>query len=204
MNTLVVVPMKSAVLSKTRLSGCLTDVTRRRVAQHLFRRTITTLARLQTHVAFDLAVVTASAAIARVAETAGATQIADPDRGLNAALASAARYADENRYDQICIFPADLTAPTDEELVRVITQQTSADAVLICPSVDGGTNALRLRPGAMDFCFGVGSARRHAHAARQAGLTPITLRLASLSCDIDTAADLAHAMRQDRALRAMA
>lgn len=203
MKTLVVVPMKAPCASKTRLHARLGAENRARIARHLFERTIKTLSGLRAEADFDLAVVTASDAIGRIAQSAGARWISDPDDGLNAALETASRVAREAEYTRLCVFPADLAAPRRDDLLRVITLDAPRDTVVICPATDSGTNALSMRPGAMGFCFGIGSARRHAEAARQAGLSALVLPIESLSRDIDTARDLAHATERDTTLAAM-
>ncbi|SFR12405.1 2-phospho-L-lactate guanylyltransferase [Poseidonocella sedimentorum] len=203
-DTLVIVPVKDPAQAKTRLSPVLAPPRRAEIARVLLGRSLSLLSELRAELGFGLAVVTPSAEIASKARKAGALALPDPGRGLNAALDAAARHAADEGYAQICVLPADLAAPRAEDIRRIIAFPRSPRSVLICPAKDGGTNALRLAPGAIAFHYGPRSAERHALAAQSAGLTPVILPLASLAEDVDTVRDLTRAAHLAPELRGFA
>ena len=194
--TLVVVPMKDPAASKTRLSGALDAHKRAALASALLRRTLRLLNGINTDGLFDIAVVTPSSDVARIASESDVRVIReDHEEGLNQALNLAARFAIENGYRRLCAIPADLAAPDPEEILKVVEAPLSEPGVVICPSWDLGTNALALTPpDAIDFCFGPQSARCHVEAAEARGITPILLPLESIKYDIDTTECLARAL----------
>lgn len=194
--TLVVVPMKDPAASKTRLSGTLGADRRAELASALLRRTLNLLDGISDRGCFDLAVVTPSDKVARMAAALDVPVIREErEEGLNEALERAARYAVERGYQRLCAIPADLAAPDPEDLLRVIGGTPMEPGVVICPSWDLGTNALvTTPPDIIRFCFGPQSARRHVEAAEAEGLTAVLLPLESLKYDIDTSEDLALAL----------
>ena len=194
---LVVVPMKDPSMSKTRLRSALSPQARRTLACSLYRRTLDVLIRAQKETPFDIAVVTGSADAARIAEDAGVMVI---DEGAQDSLTDAVTYAGvcsgDQGYDAMVVLPADLAAPSEDDIVRFIEKGQSGHDVVICPATDLGTNALYVSPpNALTFAYGVHSARTHLLNAMDAGLDAVLMPLDSLKFDIDTSACLARAMR---------
>lgn len=188
--TLVLVPMKRPDASKSRLSGALGDDERRALALRLFRQTLDVLAAARQDAAFDVAVVTGSDEVASLCGSAAVFND-PPQGGLNAALSHGAERAVALGYDRLCILPADLAAPEVADIVALL--QSPGD-VIICPSSDGGTNALLLSPpAAIPLAYGPASAAHHAEAARAAGLIPHRISLGSLRLDVDTSECLTRA-----------
>ena len=199
---LVVVPMKDPALAKTRLAGTLDDRQRAAFARSLYVRTLETLTDLRADVgadAFDLAVVTGSAAVRGIA---GALAVAIIDEGaqegLNEALRKAVLFADERDYRSLAVLPADLASPRLAELRSFLTHPLDAHRMIACPSMDMGTNALLVSPpDGLDFAFGPRSFVRHMRVAETAGLRPMALPLESLKWDIDSTDDLARLLDAD-------
>lgn len=186
---LVVVPMKDPSDAKTRLSDVLDPARRAGLAIRLFRQTLQRLTEVQAIAQhrFDIATVTASPAIAAIAESTGISVIDEGQPGgLNAAIARAADLAGLRGYASMTVLPGDLAAPTLGDLRRLLDREDAPDQVVICPSTDGGTNALMLPlPVRMRFRYGPDSFRAHADQARAAGLGVVTPRLDSLRHDVD-------------------
>ncbi len=194
---LVVVPMKDPALAKTRLAGALDGHQRAAFARTLYIRTLETLTDLRDRVGaerFDLAVVTGSGAVRRIARALDVATIDEgTEEGLNHALAAAARFAGERGYRSLAILPADLASPRLSDLTSFLLQPLDVHRMIACPSMDMGTNALLIAPpGGLDFAFGPRSFARHMRAAEAAGLNPMALPLESLKWDIDSSDDLAR------------
>jgi 2-phospho-L-lactate guanylyltransferase len=110
-----------------------------------------------------------------------------PDRGLewNEALAAAAEEVVESRL--VAFVSADLPLLRAEE-VEVLLAATPRRGIAIARALDGGTNAVSMRPpGLVRTCFGrPGSAAVHAGL----GVPHVVVDLPGLAFDVDTAADL--------------
>lgn len=190
---LVVIPMKSPTLAKTRLRTALNDQSREQLARHLFIRTLAMLCDLKADMDFDIAVVTACDDIAAIARNHGALLIDEETVcGLNQAASRAADFALDGGWQRLCILPADLARPEPDDLRRILSHDLTQPGMAICPSKDFGTNALLLcPPDVIQFAYGPLSFHHHCRLASEAGLSPVILPYASLRIDLDSPADLA-------------
>jgi 2-phospho-L-lactate guanylyltransferase len=113
------------------------------------------------------------------------------DRGLdwNDALAAAMR--EVVREPVAAVVSADLPRAGAED-VRALVAATPGRGMAIARALDGGTNAVSMRPpGAVPTHFGEPrSAAVHAQATAAAGLAARILDLPGLAFDVDTPADL--------------
>lgn len=120
------------------------------------------------------------------------------DRGLawNEALAAAMREVVSEPV--AAVVAADLPRVSAED-IRALVKATPDRGLAIARALDGGTNAVSMRPpGAVTTHFGEPqSAAVHAHATAAAGLAARIVDLPGLAFDVDTPADLAelHAWR---------
>lgn len=183
---LVVVPMKDPCQAKTRLGPELGPAERAALALGLFKVNLRRLraAQAASRRGFDLAVVTRSPLVAALAEEAGALAIREQAaRSLSEAAEEAADWAAAQGYGSLCLLPADLAAPRQADLLALLD---SPDEAALCPSADGGTNALLLPlPRPIAFAYGPGSFAAHLAALRAAGLHPRLPALESLRHDVD-------------------
>jgi 2-phospho-L-lactate guanylyltransferase len=184
------IPIKDLGGAKARLDGVLADGARRELVVAMYRDV---LAAATSCSAIDrVSVVSNDADALAIAKSAGAEAIPDGPSsgsgpGLNDALTSAAQALAARGAKRLIVLLADLPLAN----VAAIERVARADAdVAIVPSPDGGTNALVLAPGALEFQYGPGSAAKHIAAAEAAGLRVATLDELSLQLDIDTRDDL--------------
>ena len=199
---LAVIPMKDPSRAKTRLSMALAPRDREALARGLFRSTIT---RLQEAVAMlpegaaDIAVVSNSPVIARIARQAGLICIDDNDPGtLSLAVEAAADWAAAKGYEALCVLPGDLADPSPDDLAQLLAYPLDGTRAVLCPATDLGTNALLVPlPCPFAFAYGQKSLIAHRRAAEIAGLCPVVLPLDSLRIDVDTAEDLSCLLAQD-------
>jgi 2-phospho-L-lactate guanylyltransferase len=121
------------------------------------------------------------------------------DRGLawNDALAAAMREVVTEPV--AAVVSADLPTLTADD-VRALVAATPEQGMAIARALDGGTNAVSMRPaGAVRTHFGEPqSAAVHAHATAQAGLVARIVDIPGLAFDIDTPDDL-EALRKGAA-----
>ncbi|MEM9967863.1 MAG: 2-phospho-L-lactate guanylyltransferase [Pseudomonadota bacterium] len=193
--TLITVPMKDPHASKTRLAGALGRDDRAKLARLLYARTLRFLGSIAAKTGADLAVVTNSSIAAMIAREAGCALIHEAAHStLSRAASHAAAWATEHGYARLCVIPADLVAPTSDD---VITLLRSTANVTICPANDLGTNALLISlPNVLPFCYGRRSSVLHMQAAQARGLSTKVVPLDSLSFDIDSSACLDRAIHQ--------
>jgi 2-phospho-L-lactate guanylyltransferase len=118
----------------------------------------------------------------------GAERFDDGGLPWNDALAAAMR---EVREPVAAIVAADLPFLESSE-VRALVDATPERGVAIARAIDGGTNAVAMRPpGAIRTCFGEPqSARLHAELAHAAGLEHTVVDLPGLAFDVDRPEDL--------------
>ena len=186
MTVCALVPFKNAVHAKTRLRTVLSADECAFLAHHMAVATVHAL----THAASVGRVVLLGETPDLATKTGCEFVREDSDLGLSANLFEAGQSLDLDPTDTLAVFPADVPLIGTADVEAVIGAHRHG--LTLCPAArDGGTNALLLTPpGAMQFHFGIDSARLHAEAAREAGLAVQVIDSAALSHDIDTAQDL--------------
>ncbi|MFC1466759.1 MAG: 2-phospho-L-lactate guanylyltransferase [Candidatus Brachytrichaceae bacterium NZ_4S206] len=184
------IPVKSLIHGKSRLSGQLDLAHRIELTHDSLRRIVHTLQ--STSGIGDIVIISRDAQVAAWAKRWRVEHMREHRRGLNAALREArARYAHASA---VLVLPSDLAALsiTDVRGMLAAAQQAGERCVVIAPDRHGrGTNALLLKPpDAIDFDFGVNSAVRHAQRAIAHGIQPIWFRSDSICLDLDSPDDL--------------
>lgn len=118
----------------------------------------------------------------------GCRLISDSGMGLNVAIEEGTRRVLGEGADSLLVLPSDVPLVSADDVTILFALDVP---VAICPSGNGGTNALLRRPpDAISASFGPGSAVAHASAAAAKGLDVRTLNLPSLVLDIDEHQDL--------------
>lgn len=185
----VLVPVKMLGAAKHRLAAVLPASDRRRLALAMLADVLRAAEGFPLRLA-----VTADPDAEAVGLALGFRLVGDPGGGLNAAVAAGTAAATAAGAASLLVLPADVPLATPDDLDALLRLPS---AVVVVPSLDGGTNALLLRPPtAIEARFGPGSAAAHLAAARAAGLTAAEVRPASLALDVDGPGDLerlAHA-----------
>ena len=113
------------------------------------------------------------------------------EAGLNAALDFAAGVAIAGGASALLALPADLPLATAADVMALTTSLPAAPAVVLAPTVDGGTGALlRCPPLALPARFGPSSLRAHLRLAEHHSVNTRVVGLPHLALDIDRPADL--------------
>jgi 2-phospho-L-lactate guanylyltransferase len=179
----VLIPLKRLDDAKSRLSDALSPDERAALMLELLERVLAVVEEA------DVGPVTVVSSEARVA--AGVARF--DDRGLpwNEALAAAMREVVSEPV--VAVVSADLPRVTAEE-VQALVAATPDRGLAIARALDGGTNAVSMRPpGAVVTHFGEPqSAAVHAAATAAAGLAARIVDIPGLAFDVDTPADLAE------------
>ncbi|NQZ30661.1 MAG: 2-phospho-L-lactate guanylyltransferase [Oceanospirillaceae bacterium] len=190
MSLCILIPMKSPQQSKQRLAPVLAPQERQSLALNLFHNTLKFLQQHFSHI--SVLVVTPCADIAKIARQYHAQVVLETAAtGLNSAIRCGTQGCIEQGFAAQLLIPADIIDLDVDEFKQLINRPRAARSVTVCPSRDGGTNALLSSPpDIIDFQFGANSSRRHLESARQLQLEWRELKLDKLALDLDTAADL--------------
>lgn len=192
--TIAVVPLKTPVQAKTRLSAVLDAGQRRELQFALAERT---LAALHDVRAIDtIAVVTASEEVSAFARARGAVVLMQKeDTGMRDALAEGMRRLPLQA--RLLMIAGDLPLISAATLRPLLTRW-GPGAVLVPDRHHSGTNALLCTPPQrVSLCFGPESLRGHLEAARSADIPMHVLENEALALDLDTPDDLQELQRRD-------
>lgn len=142
-----------------------------------------------------ITVVTPDAAAAEAARTLGARVVIDPTpTGHADPLNAALRFAEESVRaitPDVGVLQGDLPALQPRELAQAVSAARAHTRSFVADRHGTGTVALFAFGVPLEPMFGTNSARRH----EDSGVTALTGAWPGLRCDIDTADDLAAAMR---------
>ena len=184
MTVCAIVPVRSLADGKRRLAGVMEDAERAALNEEFLVHTLALAAALPG----PTIVVSLDAAVASHPAAAGAVHVADPGRGLNAAIAAGREEARRRAARRFVVLPSDLpTARPDD----VLALAEAASPVAIAPDRGRqGTNGLSLDSG-LDFAFryGPGSFAAHVAEAERLGIAPEVIDNPRLALDIDTPRD---------------
>jgi 2-phospho-L-lactate guanylyltransferase len=184
------VPVKTLSEAKSRLQSVLSDAERLEISLQMLHRVLSALQ--DAKLVDKWLVISRDPRVLDIAQDKHGLPLLEDGLGLNSSLEQASRWADAQGAAAILVVPSDLPLITAREIDMLIRQAGSEPCAVIAPSRHGeGTNALLLRPpGALPFCFGPGSAARHAEEARRRGLSVRFHVSESFGLDIDTEEDL--------------
>ena len=185
----VVVPVRGGPLAKSRLD---LPVGSREVLADAFARD-TVAALVASEDVAHVVVVTGHDAVAGWAREAGATVVADPSGGLDAAVAAGVEAAGSTGARGVAVVLGDHPALRPEEVGIALAQASSHDRAVLADADGTGTALLTVvgeaarRP--VPTAFGPGSAAAHVGL----GHTLLHLDVPGLRTDVDDAASLARA-----------
>lgn len=191
----VIVPFKGGSAAKSRLgSGVpehagLSPELRREIALAFLRDTVAAAKSLPS--VANLVVVSSDSFLLEAMP--GIVLIADPGRGLNAAVAAGVAWAREHQPDQsIAILAGDLPCLVPRDLARTFELARQHPLAMVPDRQGTGTTMITALPGMpVTPLFGEQSCRAH----NRAGHTILTLPIAStLRQDVDTLEDLEQAL----------
>lgn len=185
------IPVKVFAEAKSRLSSVLTPEQRAKLAQAMFRDTLSATALAE---GLDgIAIVTKDPEAAEIARLADACVIDDQTQDLNDALTTG-RMTLQNRLGAVdlIIIPADLPAVRASDIDGFIAARRTPTQIVLSPDHEGnGTNML-LTGGMTDFpyAFGQTSYQRHLNLAKDLGYEVTTFERARISADLDNPSDI--------------
>jgi len=189
MSLWAIVPVKPFFEGKSRLSEILSGQERVVLNQFLLKRTLQTLARVES---IDMiSVVSRDPTALEIADCQQAFQIHESGKSLNLALSQATKSAMENGANSILVIPSDLPLLTVEEVNQLINKRGNPPEVIIAPDRwRKGTNALLINPADLiNFAFGQDSYHLHLEYAKQVGARIDPCFLPAFELDLDLPED---------------
>ena len=207
-----VLPVKAWSEAKRRLSPILSGEERQELARAMLDDVLGAIAGA-SRIAGTLAV-TADRVAASYLERAGCEVLAEPRRGLNRALGTAADELRRRDASTMLVLPIDLPLVVAGDLDQLCVHHLDQGAgqagdsaaratVTVAPDrFRSGTNALVCSPpGCIPFRFGDGSFHAHLREAERAQAAHASVTLRNLSLDVDHPDDLAELLRLDHSSR---
>ncbi len=192
MSTYAVVPVKTLLKSKTRLSNFF----------NFRERSLFTLAMLEDVLnalkfsnAAEIVVVSSDLAVEGFVKDFDLTFLKETQQGLNHALNQATKWCLQNDAELVLVLPADVPLITARD-VNQLFKLAANSSVVISPSRNGGTNALlQTPPGIISPCFGAGSFKKHlSRAAAKCVQTKIYVS-SNVMLDIDSEEDVQQLLK---------
>jgi 2-phospho-L-lactate guanylyltransferase len=194
MSTYAVVPVKTLLKSKTRLSNFFT----------LQERPLFTLAMLEdvlkalkSSKVERTVVVSSDSTVECLVKNFGMTFLNETRVGLNKALNQAVKWCVKNKAEQVLVLPADVPLVTSKDIDTLVKLAVN-NSMVISPSRNGGTNALLQKPpGVVSLCFGPDSFKRHLNKAHIKHVHTKIYVSSTIMLDIDSETDLEQLLRAD-------
>jgi 2-phospho-L-lactate guanylyltransferase len=193
--TVAVVPIRSFVSGKNRLSPVLDATQRERLARWSANQVIAALR------SFDTLVVSDDDDVLSWAVQQSCSVLSPAESGLNAAADAARRHLRSTGVARMAVVHADLVRSADLETVLRLPGR-----VIVPDATCEGTNVLVLPTSSIiDFAYGNGSFRRHlAACVNEESTDPLTVvRHRDLGLDLDTPSDLQHPRAAPQILEAI-
>jgi len=188
MSIFVVVPVKSLLRSKTRLSIALNPQEREALTLSMLEDV---LKALTSSIVNQVCVVSSDEKVRVLANEFGARYLEENQQGLNHAINQSTEWCILNDAESVCVLPADIPLIKGEDISRIVKLTSEESSIVISPSEDAGTNALLQKPpNLIPACFGVHSFTKYVQKATARGI-PIKFYCSkSVSLDIDSIEDL--------------
>lgn len=135
-----------------------------------------------------IVIVSRDAEALALASLYGARGLAEaPGGDLNHALAQGAAYVQALGANAVLSISTDLPHLSPDDVRAMIAAFTAENAAVLAPDdQDVGTNAILMRPLAIQYHHGIGSLALHRAAAEAAGIAPLLVRRPGLARDVDT------------------
>jgi 2-phospho-L-lactate guanylyltransferase len=183
------IPVKSLLIAKSRLSSSFTQPQRERLVLDMLHHILYIL--LDSELFDKVSVVSSDKQVLEKSYFWGAQAVAEEYHGHNQALHGAALREISEGATTLLTISADLPLLTTQE-IRCFYQQSLQHDVVLASSRDGtGTNAIMVRPPlAVPYVFGPGSLQSYVEAAKQNHLSYSKFHSIGLAFDIDTIDDL--------------
>lgn len=195
MSTVCILPVKSFINAKTRLSNILSRHERVELAKAMLMDVLCAI--VEAKEVNEVVIVTPGRDVEKVAlEFNKVTVINDLGIGQIEAVRKAMEYVGKNfRVSKLILAVGDTPLITKEDVSFILSQVYSERCIAMVPSIDGGTNLMVQRPpGVIDLMYGPGSFRKHLSKALGSGVKTSIYLSEGAVIDVDDSRDLVELM----------
>ena len=183
-----IVPVKGLDVSKERLSRVLNPEKRKALTAAMLRDILNAL---KSSTIREVLVISPDSSLKQIADEYGFSFVLSNRVGLNPGLKEAIEWCTQKKADCVLILPADIPLVSPHDIDKVVELGSERSTVVLCPSLDGGTNALLLNPpDAIPVCFGPNSFYKHIKEALDKGVTIKFYSSREMMLDVDAEEDL--------------
>ncbi len=195
MSTFAVVPVKTLLKSKTRLSNFFTLQERPLLTLAMLEDVLNALKSSKVN---NTIVIGSDSTVEGLVKNYSMTFLRENQEGLNQALDQATKLCVRNSAELVLVLPADIPLITSKD-INGLVKLARKDSVVISPSQNGGTNALlQTPPGIVSPCFGPDSFKKHFYKAVSKGVQAKIYVSSNLMLDIDSEKDLVQLLKADQ------
>jgi 2-phospho-L-lactate guanylyltransferase len=195
MSSFAVVPVKSLLKSKTRLSNFFTFQERSLFTLTMLQDVLNALKSSNVN---KTVVVSSDLTVERFVKNFGMTFLKETREGLNQALNQATKWCVRNAAEWVLVLPADVPLITSKDINQLVKLALN-NSVVISPSQNGGTNALlQTPPGVISPCFGSDSFKKHIIRALAKHVKTKIYVSSNVMLDIDSEKDLEQLLKVGR------
>ena len=195
MSVFTVVPVKTLLKSKTRLSIVLDPLERRTFTLTMLEDV---LKAVKSSMVYQTVVISSDPTVEGLANNVGAAYLLERKQGLNQAIKQATEWCIQNNAESVLVLPADIPLIIPEDINQIVKLGSERNSVVISPSHNGGTNALLQKPpNLIPTYFGSRSFTKHLHKALTRGITAKVYRSQRVAMDIDSLEDLRDFLKNE-------
>lgn len=188
MSVFVVIPVKTLLKAKMRLSTVLSLWERHAFTLAMLEDVLRAVKRSEIH---QIVVISADSIVQRFAHNFGVTVLQEKTYGLNEAAEQATQWCIQKNAELVLILPADIPLLKPEDVNEIISLSSENSCIVVSPSRNGGTNALlRKPPNVVSLCFGADSFRKHLVEASARNVLSKVYLSNRVSLDIDSIKDV--------------
>jgi 2-phospho-L-lactate guanylyltransferase len=188
MSVFAVIPVKTLLESKTRLSVILSQKERQALTIVMLEDVLRSVKRSMV---YRTVVISSDPAVEELTKNFRATHLAEKKQGLNQAIEQATEWCIQNNANSVMVLPADVPLILPEDINQIVKLGSERCCVVISPSQNGGTNVLFQKPPNLIYpCFGPNSFRKHKTEALHKGIQTNIYRSERVATDIDSPKDL--------------
>jgi len=194
MTVFAVIPVKTLLRSKTRLSEVLNPQERQTLTLVMLEDVLKAVICSQS--VHQIVVVSSDSRVQGFANDFGVAYLPEKKPGLNQALEQAISWCIQNKAESVLILPADIPLLRPDDVDQIVNLGSEETCIVVGPSRNGGTNALFQKPpNVIPPSFGSGSLNRHLAEASKKGIKTKVYDVQNVTMDIDYPEDLEDLLR---------
>jgi 2-phospho-L-lactate guanylyltransferase len=188
MSVFVVIPVKTLLKAKMRLSALLSLRERQAFTLAMLEDVLRAVRRSKI---CQIVVISPDSVVQEFAQNFGVTVLQERTYGLNEAAEQATLWCIRKNAELVLILPADIPLLKPEDVNEIIGLSSENSCIVVSPSRNGGTNALlRKPPNAVSLRFGTDSFRKHLAEASARNVPSKVYLSHRVSLDIDSIEDV--------------